>query len=129
MKKGVFFVSFLKIMPLEKETQVEAKVGVGLEVAFPIICTIVAISAIIALKYFLKNLNETVKNILFVANIHMALVSLVTSLILFFRNDEESRSENEVNDHAIEDPGENQLDDQERNESQDMNQDGSASSI
>ena len=37
--------------------------------------------------------------------------------------------ENEVNDHAIEDPGENQLDDQERNESQDMNQDGSASSI
>ena len=37
--------------------------------------------------------------------------------------------ENEVNVHAIEDPGENQLDDLERNESQDMNQDGSVSSI
>ena len=52
-----------------------------------------AIAAIVALKYFLKNLNETVKNILLAANIHMALLSLVTSLILFFWNDEESRSE------------------------------------
>ena len=80
-------------MPLEEENQVEAKSGVGLEVVFPIICTTVAICAIVALKYFLKNLNETVRNILLVANVHMALVSLVTSLILFFWNDEESRSE------------------------------------
>ena len=63
---------------------------VGFEVAFPILCAVVSLLALVVLKKYLKNLNEVIKNILIALNLHNLASSIVTTSILIFWNDKNS---------------------------------------
>ena len=69
----------------EKNSGIESIVG--FEVAFPILCTVVSLLALVILKKYLKNLNEVIKNILIALNLHNLASSIVTTSILIFWND------------------------------------------
>ena len=60
---------------------------IGLKIAFPIICSVVASISIDFLNTFLKDLNQWIKNILTILSVHIALSSLTSASILFFWNE------------------------------------------
>ena len=70
-------------------TSVEESI-VGFEVAFPILCVVVSLLALVILKKYLKNLNEVIKNILIALNLHNLASSIVTASILIFWNDKKT---------------------------------------
>ena len=61
----------------------------GLEIALPIFCATAAVSSVIILRTYLKDLNEVVKNILTCLSIHMAIASIGAAAIMMFWNDDQ----------------------------------------
>ena len=86
----------LNTSSIEKEVQTTEDLSLGFAIALPIFCATAAVSSVIILRTYLKDLNEVVKNILTYLSIHMAMASIGAAAILMFWNDDQDIHRDEV---------------------------------
>ena len=79
----------LNTSSIEKEVQTSEDLSLGFAIALPIFCATAAVSSVIILRTYLKDLNEVVKNILTCLSIHMAMASIGAAAIMMFWNDDQ----------------------------------------